>query len=271
MSVSDENTKDPQAVAIGGVEEKMDVQSDMKVEDVADNLASTEVKDEHDSEEETWTNQPHSSSAASSADLNRGRFSDDDDDDDSSGYEEEGDDEGELYDEDDDEFDEEEEDGDYSDSDEDDDQERRSRSGVKGADRPQRKQIQNARDVVCEELPERVALAAARLKPFLSGSFVFHFTNSGERFLFDWRGDSPSTRQLDRSVEVTCDEAKGHLESDNAVNVDSVISISEANLMAIRSGSLNPQVGMLTDKIRVRGKVSPAVYVFNAVAPRGRA
>jgi hypothetical protein len=29
-------------------------------------------------------------------------------------------------------------------------------------------------------------------------------------------------------------------------------------------------VGMLTDKIKVKGKVGPAVYIFNLVAPRVR-
>jgi hypothetical protein len=134
----------------------------------------------------------------------------------------------------------------------------------------QRKAIETARDVVCEELPERASRAAARLKPFLTGTFVFDFTNSGERFLFDWRGDSPSTKPLSREVAVTWDETQGYIATEKSVNVDTVVSISESHLMAVRSGSLNPQVGMLTEKIRVKGKVGPAVYIFNVVAPRAR-
>ncbi|MFN4896884.1 MAG: SCP2 sterol-binding domain-containing protein [Pseudomonadota bacterium] len=133
-----------------------------------------------------------------------------------------------------------------------------------------RKVIETARDVVCEELPDRALRAATRLKPFLTGTFIFDFTNSGERFLFDWRGDTPSTRQLAREMTVTCDEAQGHVFTDNSVNVDTVVLISESHLMAVRSGSLNPQVAMLTDKIRIKGKVGPAVYIFNVVAPRPR-
>lgn len=133
-----------------------------------------------------------------------------------------------------------------------------------------RKVIETARDVVCEELPERASRATTRLKPFLTGTFVFDFTNTGERFLFDWRGDNPSTKPLSRDIAITWDEAQGYVATENSINVDTVVSISESHLMAVRSGSLNPQVGMLTEKIRVKGKVGPAVYIFNVVAPRAR-
>jgi hypothetical protein len=136
--------------------------------------------------------------------------------------------------------------------------------------RAPRRVIQNGRDVICEELPDRAQRAALRFKPFLTGSIVFEFPNSGERFLFDWRDDLPTTKPLAREVSVTCDESKGFVSSASAANVDTVIAISEAHLMAVRSGSLNPQVGMLTDKIKVKGKVGPAVYIFNLVAPRVR-
>jgi len=134
-----------------------------------------------------------------------------------------------------------------------------------------RKAIETARDVVCDELPYRAQRAAARLKPFLTGTFIFDFTNSGEKFLFDWRGDLPVTKPLPRGVAVSCDESQGFVSTDSAINVDTVVLVSEQHLMAVRSGSLNPQVGMLTEKIRVKGKVGPAVYIFNVVAPRVRA
>lgn len=133
-----------------------------------------------------------------------------------------------------------------------------------------RKAVETARDVVCEELPYRAQRAAARLKPFLTGTFIFEFTNSGEKFLFDWRGDLPVTKPLPRGVAVSCDESQGFVSTDSAVNVDTAVLVSEQHLMAVRSGSLNPQVGMLTEKIRVKGKVGPAVYIFNVVAPRVR-
>ena len=58
------------------------------------------------------------------------------------------------------------------------------------------------------------------------------------------------------------------VEGSDADAVDSVISLTEQNLMAVRSGDLNPQVAMLADKIKVKGKIGPAVYLFNLIAPR---
>jgi hypothetical protein len=133
-----------------------------------------------------------------------------------------------------------------------------------------RKAIETGRDVVCEELPDRAQRAAVRLKPFLTAAVVFEFTGSGEKYLFDWRGDTPTTKQLPKAMVVTFDEEQGYVSSESAMNVDTVVCISESHLMAVRSGALNPQVGMLTEKIRVKGKVGPAVYIFNLVAPRAR-
>jgi hypothetical protein len=136
--------------------------------------------------------------------------------------------------------------------------------------RAPRKQIQSGRDVVCEELPFRAERAATRIKPYLTTTIVFELTNSGERFLFDWRESAPKISPLAREVVVSCDDGAGVEVTGQKVNVDTVIAVSEMNLMAIRAGNLNPQVGMLTDKIRVKGKVGPAVYVFNVIAPRPR-
>lgn len=136
--------------------------------------------------------------------------------------------------------------------------------------RAPRKVIKNGRDVLCEELPDRAERARLRLKPYVSGMLVFELTNSGERFLFDWRDELPKVSSITKETSVTCDEALGLVVSNERLNVDAIISVSEKNLMSIRSGDLNPQVGMLTDKIKIRGKVSPCVYVFNLVAPRVR-
>jgi hypothetical protein len=136
--------------------------------------------------------------------------------------------------------------------------------------RAPRRAIQNGRDVLCEELPDRAQRAAIRLKPFLTGVLVVELTNSGERFVFDWRSDTPKTTPINKDVVVSIDEQAAPTVSDDRVQADACISISEQHLMSIRAGDLNPQIGMLTEKIRVRGKVSPAVYLFNLVAPRAR-
>jgi hypothetical protein len=127
-----------------------------------------------------------------------------------------------------------------------------------------RKVIQNARDVLCEELPVRAERAKLRLRPQLTGAFLIEVSNTGEKFIFDWRGQEPKVSPVEGAVELaTADNA-------DPSKVDSIISVSDQHLMAIRSGDLNPQVAMLADKIRVKGKMGPAVYLFNLVAPRVR-
>ena len=54
-----------------------------------------------------------------------------------------------------------------------------------------RKVIQNGRDVLCEELPTRAARAKLRLKPHLTCVLALELSSSGERFIFDWKGDEP--------------------------------------------------------------------------------
>jgi len=127
-----------------------------------------------------------------------------------------------------------------------------------------RKVIQNGRDVLCEELPDRAQRAKLRLKAYLAGAMAVELTNPGERFLVDWRGEDPKVTPITKEAALSIGEG-----SDPSL-VDCIISLSEQNLMSVRSGDLNPQVAMLADKIKVRGKVGPAVYLFNLVAPRVR-
>jgi hypothetical protein len=136
--------------------------------------------------------------------------------------------------------------------------------------RASRRAIQNGRDVICEELPERAQRAALRLKPYLTGVLVVEFTNSGERFVFDWRDEAPKTHPIGREVVVSISGDGASSVSNDKVQADAVIALSEQHVMSIRSGDLNPQIGMLTEKIRVKGKVSSAVYLFNLIAPRSR-
>jgi hypothetical protein len=127
-----------------------------------------------------------------------------------------------------------------------------------------RKPIQNGRDVICEELPARASRAKLRLHSYLKAALVVELANSGDRFLFDWRGEEPKVTPYESREPVSISDGAG------SAGVDSFVAITEQNLMAIRSGDLNPQVAMLADKIKVRGKMSPAVYLFNLIAPRVR-
>ena len=125
-----------------------------------------------------------------------------------------------------------------------------------------RKVIQNGRDVLCEELPNRATRAKLRLKPHLTCVLAVEITSSGEKFIFDWKGEEPKVAPASGGITINA-ESPG-----DATVVESIISLTEQNLMAVRSGDLNPQVAMLADKIRVKGKVGPAVYLFNLIAPR---
>jgi putative sterol carrier protein len=103
-----------------------------------------------------------------------------------------------------------------------------------------------------------------RLHSYLKAALLVELSDRGDRYVFDWRGEEP---------KVTPFEGKGPVEINEAgatTGIDAVISLSEPNLMAVRSGDLNPQVAMIADKIKVRGKMSPAVYLFNLIAPRVR-
>jgi putative sterol carrier protein len=89
------------------------------------------------------------------------------------------------------------------------------------------------------------------LKIQLTGVVAVVLSSCGETFLFDWMGERLQLRA-------------GPME-----NPDCIIHLTEQNLLQVASGDLNPQLGMLSDKIRVEGKLSFAVYFFNLVVPRG--
>lgn len=125
-----------------------------------------------------------------------------------------------------------------------------------------RKVIQNGKDVLCEELPSRAARAKLRLKPHLTCVLGLELSSSGERFIFDWKGEEPKVAPATGALTLNAENPG------EATLVDSIISLTEQNLMAVRSGDLNPQVAMLADKIKVKGKIGPAVYLFNLIAPR---
>lgn len=125
-----------------------------------------------------------------------------------------------------------------------------------------RKVIQNGRDVLCEELPSRAVRAKLRLRPHLTCVLGVEILSSGERFVFDWKSEEPKVTPVTGGFTLSADSPG------QATVVESIISLTEQNLMAVRSGDLNPQVAMLADKIKVKGKVGPAVYLFNLIAPR---
>ncbi|MBN8549921.1 MAG: SCP2 sterol-binding domain-containing protein [Deltaproteobacteria bacterium] len=112
-----------------------------------------------------------------------------------------------------------------------------------------RRNFANARELMTEELRTRATQSSDRLRACLTGSIIVKLKERGEKYLFDWTGGAPR-------AEAT-DQAEG----------DCVINLSEGNLLKIAAGELNPQIGMLSEKIQVQGKLSLAVYFFNLIAP----
>ena len=111
----------------------------------------------------------------------------------------------------------------------------------------------NAQELLTAEIPARVGYVDAKLRSNLVGSIVINLRDSGEKFLFDW----------------TTEELKTGPAAANGTS-DCAIHLSGASLLKIASGELNPQIAMLSDKVKVEGRVGLAIYFFNLVAPRSQ-
>ena len=107
-----------------------------------------------------------------------------------------------------------------------------------------------AAEILKDELRTRALRDQGRIRAYLTGKIIIHLEDVKKRYLFDWTTEELRTGQTD--------ETEG----------DCVIVLSEEDLMRIAFGDLNPQVGMLSDKIRVSGKLGLAIYIFNLIAPK---
>jgi len=113
------------------------------------------------------------------------------------------------------------------------------------------KKAMTAAELLEQEVPVRASASGDNLRVSLAGSVVVQLEGSKTRHVFDW-----SSAEL--KADVTEQDKKG----------DCLIRLSEENLMRISRGELNPQISMLTNKIKVEGKNELAIYFFNLIAPR---
>lgn len=97
-------------------------------------------------------------------------------------------------------------------------------------------------DGLVEKIRNRGENADARLKGHLAGNIKLEITDRRAHFDLPWGN-------ADSGTECT-------------------ISLSENSLRRIIAGELNPQIGMVSDKIRVGGRAELAMYFFNIVAER---
>ncbi|MBX7138995.1 MAG: SCP2 sterol-binding domain-containing protein [Oligoflexia bacterium] len=120
-----------------------------------------------------------------------------------------------------------------------------------GARRPGWRDV---RELVMEELKERALRANERLRAQLNGSVGLTFSDTGKNYLFDWRQDKPAISEVEAAAL-------------SGSAPDCTIRISQRDLERIARGGLNPQVAMLSDKIKVEGRAGLAIYFFNLVVP----
>lgn len=106
-------------------------------------------------------------------------------------------------------------------------------------------------DIILGDLVANASRSGAKLKELLGGTILIKLVDSGKRFLIDWTGTELKAQSVGKDSVAEC-----------------TILVSEDHLKRISYGDLNPQIAMLSEKIRVEGRKSVAMYFFNLIAPR---
>lgn len=108
-------------------------------------------------------------------------------------------------------------------------------------------------EILVSEVMERASRSNATLREHLTGAVLVEVTDTSERYFIDWRGGEISAKSIERGA---------------AAEADCAISLTSKDLSRIASGDVNPQIAMVSDRVKVSGKPGLAVYFFNLVAPR---
>ena len=117
-------------------------------------------------------------------------------------------------------------------------------------EKPRRaKSKSTAATALLEELTNISEDIEEKLRSQLTGTILINLTDKNLFYLFNWK------------------DTKLKIEKTSKKTADCSIEINEANLLQIARDELNPQVAMLSDKIKVDGNVSLALYFFNLIAP----
>lgn len=107
--------------------------------------------------------------------------------------------------------------------------------------------------LLLQQLPERARKAEDILRKRLSGAKVHVLLNpvegdSGESYVFDWSAE-----------EASC--IRG-----TASDANCTLRLSSQELERIARGVVNPQIALLSHRVKVEGDASFAMYFFNLVA-----
>ncbi len=111
-------------------------------------------------------------------------------------------------------------------------------------------------DILGPGLIEQARYCSDKLKGLIAGKVLISLHDSGKNFLVDWTQDQIVSSQVSGKADLATHGA------------ECGIFLSEGDLKRIQRGDLNPQIAMLSDKIRVEGRKSSAIYLFNLIAPR---
>lgn len=95
------------------------------------------------------------------------------------------------------------------------------------------------------KLKKNVRRGGGKLRVHLPAPVLFRITRSAKEYIVDWSSEELSV-SCDTELVPAC-----------------TIEISEQDLLDIAAGGLNPQVAMLSDKVRIEGKIEMAIYAFN--------
>jgi len=110
----------------------------------------------------------------------------------------------------------------------------------------------DAQDVIMGDVKERIPRMNEHLKAQLKGSVLLDMSDSKKNYLLSEAAGGLGVREVPAKEKVSA---------------DCTIRLSESDLIKVALGDLNPQVAMLSDKIKVEGRLGLAVYFFNLVAP----
>lgn len=134
-------------------------------------------------------------------------------------------------------------DGDNSDFEESEGEESKPIAGAERRGRPR-----NVEELLTQDLGMRASKSNDLLRSKLKGRILLKIRGS-DPYLVDWTGSELSVKRAADS------------------NADTVIEAEERDIMKISMGNLNPQIAMLSDKMKVSGNPELAIYFFNLVAP----
>ncbi|NDC36606.1 MAG: hypothetical protein EBZ48_00985 [Proteobacteria bacterium] len=107
-----------------------------------------------------------------------------------------------------------------------------------------------AEEIILGDVVSNATRSGAKLKELLAGTILIKLIDSGQRYVIDWREGDLKAQPAGKDATADC-----------------TILVSEDHLKRISQGDLNPQMAMLSEKIRVEGRKAVAMYFFNLVAP----